>query len=203
MSNIQYSFSDDIGFGKLSDGTTFLFDTELFEQIRDVNWYRNYNDKAENRRLYITDCRGRKLHTYLIGNTPGLEVDHANTDTLDNRLCNLRICTHQQNQMNQPLQKNNTSGITGVSFYKPRNKFRARIKIQQQEIHLGYYDTFEQAVMARNIGMKCMFGQYGRYNKVPEIPSWIIDKVTEKCKRFADLSVSSYFEFAGKGYGQY
>lgn len=185
MSNIQYSFSDDIGFGKLSDGTTFLFDTELFERIRGVNWYRNYNDKAENHRLYITDCRGRKLHTYLIGKTPGLEVDHANTDTLDNRLCNLRICTHQQNQMNQPLQKNNTSGVTGVSFYKPRNKFRARIKIQQQEIHLGYYNTFEQAVMARNIGMRCMFGQYGRYNKVLKLRRPLRPAVPNKIKASA------------------
>ena len=56
--------------------------------------------------------------------------------------------------MNQPIQKNNTSGVSGVSWYAPRGKFRARIKISQREIHLGYYGTFEEAVQARNVGME-------------------------------------------------
>ena len=116
-----------------------------------------------------------------------------NLDTLDNRLCNLRIVTHQQNQINQPLQKNNTSGVSGVSFYPARNKYRARIKIGQHDLHLGYYHTFEEVVQARNVGMECMFGEYGRYNDVPPAPKWIRQYVTEKCKRFAELSVCRAF----------
>ena len=113
-----------------------------------------------------------------------MELDHINLDTLDNRRCNVRFCTHQQNQINQPLQKNNTSGVSGVSYYPPRKKYRARIKISQLDIHLGYYDTFQEAVQARNVGMECMFGEYGRYNNVPAAPIWIRSKVIEKCKRF-------------------
>lgn len=192
MSNVIYRFSDDgVGYGTLPDGTTFLFDAEQIGRIKDINWYRNFKDTDDN--LYILNRDGIQLHKYLVDCPPGYEVDHISLDTLDNRRCNLRICTHQQNQCNQPLQRNNTSGVSGVSFYPPRQKFRARIKIGQHDIHLGYYLSFEEAVQARNVGMECMFGEFGRYNDVPPAPEWIRQFVVEKCERFADLSVCKAF----------
>ncbi len=191
MPNVRYRFENGIGIGTLCDGTAFIFDECLFPRIKDTNWYRNYNQ--DGKQLYISSARGKKVHDLLIDCPKGYEVDHINLDTLDNRLCNLRIVTHQQNQINQPLQKNNTSGVSGVSFYPARNKYRARIKIGQHDLHLGYYHTFEEAVQARNVGMECMFGEYGRYNDVPPAPKWIRQYVTEKCKRFAELSVCRAF----------
>lgn len=200
MSNVKYSFSDDgkTGYGWLSDGTRFLFDAEDFEKIRDINWYRNLNN-GDTRRLYITTRSGVYLHRYIIPDVPsGYEVDHISLDTLDNRKCNLRVCTHQQNQCNQPPQVNNRSGVSGVSFYPPRGKYRARIKSSQHDIHLGYYLTYEEVVQARNVGMECMFGEYGHYNDVPEAPDWIRKQVTEKCMRFADFAVCGAFCFSGE-----
>ena len=139
------------------------------------------------------DCSGRSLHRYIMNPPAGYEVDHVDLNTLNNRKSNLRLCTHQQNQCNQPLQCNNTSGISGVSFYPPRHKYRARIKIGQQDIHLGYYCSFIEAVQARNVGMECMFGEYGRYNDAPDAPYWIRKLVNEKCERFAELSVCRAF----------
>ncbi len=198
MSNVAYRFEGDIGYGTLADGTTFLFSADKIGLIKDRNWYRNYNN-AKDKILYISDHYGKKLHDYLVKCPNGYEVDHINLDTLDNRDCNLRFVTHQQNQINQPLQKNNTSGVSGVSFYPPRRKYRARIKIGQHDIHLGYYATFEQAVQARNVGMECMFGEYGRYNDVSEASMWVRQKVIEKCKRFAELSVCKAFQLSVEG----
>ena len=192
MSNVSYRFEGDVGYGTLADGTTFLFDADKIGKIKDINWYRNYID-AEGKALYISNRDGYKLHQYLIDCPKGYEIDHISLDTLDNRACNLRVVTHQQNQINQPLQRNNTSGVSGVSYYPPRGKYRARIKIGQHDIHLGYYQTFEEAVQARNVGMECMFGEYGRYNDVPEASDWIRRIVIEKCVRFAELSVCEAF----------
>ena len=194
MSNVTYKFEGPVGFGILPDGTTFLFDSNKINQIKDMNWYRNYRETDRN--MYIQNVKGKKLHDYLVSCPKGYEVDHINLDTLDNRLCNLRIVTHQQNQINQPLQKNNKSGVSGVSYYPPRKKFRARIKVGQHDIHIGYYDSFEEAVQARNIGMSCMFGEFGRYNDVPIAPEWIKEKVIEQCKRFVNLSVNEAFSFS-------
>lgn len=194
IGNVNYTFSDDgiIGYGHISDGTIFMFDADLFSRIKDIKWYVSYKSR-KGRQIYIVDCHGRPLHQVLFSTRKGMELDHINLDTLDNRRCNVRFCTHQQNQINQPLQKNNTSGVSGVSYYPPRKKYRARIKISQLDIHLGYYDTFQEAVQARNVGMECMFGEYGRYNNVPAAPIWIRSKVIEKCKRFAELSVCRAF----------
>lgn len=197
MSNVKYSFSDDgkVAYGELPSGETFVIDADMVEKIKTVKFYRG-GKGSDRDQYYVIDCNGRALHDYLFEHRTGFEIDHINLNTMDNRRCNIRYCTHQQNQMNQPLQKNNTSGVSGVSYYPPRHKFRARIKVSQQEIHLGYYDTFEDAVKARNIGMLCMFGQYGRYNDVGIIPDWIENKVTEKCACFAGLSQNSaYFDF--------
>lgn len=194
MSNVKYSFSEDgaVGYGTLTDGTTFMFDAVLFDRIKDKNWYRQ-NKKQLGNKIYIIDNYGRMIDWFLFGKKTRMEVDHINHNTLDNRTSNLRFVTHQQNQCNQPEQCNNTSGATGVSFYPPRGKFRARIKIAQHDIHLGYYRTFEEAVMARNIGVECMFGEYGCYKETRKTPDWIRNKVVEKCSKFANLSINKNF----------
>ena len=196
MSNVKYRFSEDglVAYGELASGQIFVIDADMVEKIRTVKFY--LGSKGNGSQYYVIDCKGRTIHDYLFEHRPGYEIDHINLDTFDNRRCNIRYCTHQQNQMNQPLQKNNTSGVSGVSYYPPRRKFRARIKICQQEIHLGYFDTFEDAVKARNIGMLCMFGQYGRYNDTGKAPDWIERKVAGKCARYAELSQNSaFFDF--------
>lgn len=196
-SNVMYSFEAGIGYGTLPDGRTFIFDESCLDKIWDVKWYVSWQGR-QHPRPYLIDRYGKKMHSYLLNCPKGYEVDHISLDTLDNRLCNLRICTHQQNQCNQPLQRNNTSGVSGVSYYPPREKYRARIKIGQHDIHLGYYSTFTEAVQARNVGMECMFGEYGRYNDVPPAPPWIRSLVTEKCERFAELSVCKAFLLSRK-----
>lgn len=195
MSNVKYRFSDDgiTGYGILEDGTEFIFDAALFEKIRYQKWYACYKN-IPGKQTYIINKNGLLLHQALFGKRENMELDHINLNTLDNRSINVRFCTHQQNQMNQPLQKNNTSGVAGVRFYKARNKFIARIKVCQHDIHLGYFLTFEEAVQARNVGMECMFGEYGRYNDVSPTPLWIKQKVIQKCMRFAHLSVNENFK---------
>ena len=192
MSNVEFSYSTDgkTVYGTIPDGTRFCIDADMVEIIKDKKFYRCRQGYGSE---YLTDCHGIKLHEYLYPHKEGYEIDHINLNTFDNRRCNIRYCTHQQNQMNQPIQKNNTSGVSGVSWYAPRGKFRARIKISQREIHLGYYGTFEEAVQARNVGMGCMFGEYGRYNDVPPVPKWIKESVIKKFKRFANLSVCKAF----------
>ena len=191
MTNVTFRFNGSIGYGTLPDNTTFVFDADQIDEIKHIKWYRCYNKKYS--MAYIANKKGITIHRFLVDCPPGYEVDHINLDTMDNRRSNLRICTHQQNQCNQPLQKNNTSGVSGVSYYLPRSKYRARIKVFQQEIHLGYYSTFEEAVQARNVGMQFMFGAYSQYNEAPEAPMWIQEKVIAQCKRFSDLLICSAF----------
>lgn len=168
--------------GTLPTGEEFFLDVDDYPLISTTKWYRC--NKTSGEHPYVGDKNGVCIHRVIMGFPKEVEIDHINLNPLDNRRCNLRICTHQQNQCNQPLQKNNASGVTGLSFYQPRKKYRARIKYFQRELHLGYYSSFVEAVQARNEGMRILFGEFGRYNDVPPAPQRIRNIVQAKCSRF-------------------
>jgi len=86
---------------------------------------------------------------YVHGEFPKEFIDHINGDRTDNRLCNLRLATNAENQMNRakPCSTNN-SGFLGVNFNKQANKFAARIQIEGKRVHIGYFETPEEASAA-------------------------------------------------------
>lgn len=87
-------------------------------------------------------------------------VDHISGDKLDNSLKNLRFATPSENGMNKIIRSNNTSGVPGVSFIKTTGKWRARINLNQKEIRLGHYKSFEDAVKARKQAEIEYFGEF-------------------------------------------
>lgn len=72
-------------------------------------------------------------------------VDHINNNREDNRLENLQLVS---NRINCTKDAKSKSGMVGVSFMKNRSKYRARIKINGKEVHLGLYKTSEEASKA-------------------------------------------------------
>lgn len=60
---------------------------------------------------------------------------------------NCRWTTRTVQKINQRKYKNNTSGYRGV--YKVSNGFTAKIGVNRQLIHLGRYDTLEEALAVR------------------------------------------------------
>lgn len=78
-----------------------------------------------------------------------MEIDHINHNKADNRIENLRLVRHETNTKNAPKYKNNTSGVTGVSWYKRDKKWLAQIMVDGNYIRLGLFDNFEAAVAVR------------------------------------------------------
>ncbi len=70
-------------------------------------------------------------------------IDHKNRNPGDNRICNLRECSHSQNMMNRTKSSNNKSGFKGV--YKDKNAFRAEINVHGKRVRLGRYPTAKEA----------------------------------------------------------
>jgi hypothetical protein len=73
------------------------------------------------------------------------EIDHIDNDKANNFLLNLRACTHKQNCRNRGKYKNNTSGFRGVCYFKRDNKWIASINENGKHIHLGLFQTAEEA----------------------------------------------------------
>lgn len=86
---------------------------------------------------------------YMLGQWPSNELDHKNQDPLDNRWCNLREASRTENQYNLPRRSDNTSGVPGVRWHSFAQKWNARIHADGQEVHLGLFADFDEAVRAR------------------------------------------------------
>ena len=102
------------------------------------------------RYLQVNVCgrrlRGHQLAWFLTHGYIPKTIDHINGDGLDNRLCNLREVTQQQNCQNiRKAPSHNTTGFMGVSYFKAGKKFSAHINLNGKKKHLGYFNTPESA----------------------------------------------------------
>lgn len=68
---------------------------------------------------------------------------------------NVRWASTTAQAINKRLYKNNTSGHKGVIKYK--NRWVARIWLNGQTVHLGYFDTMQNAVIARKKAEKAHY----------------------------------------------
>lgn len=100
------------------------------------------------------------MHRVIMAVEDGMLVDHINHDTLDNRKCNLRICTYSQNYMNEGLRPDNTSGVRGVSYDSKRNKWIAQIQAKGKGHLQKKFDRFDEAVAERKRMEEEIFGEF-------------------------------------------
>ena len=100
------------------------------------------------------------MHREIMKPPPGMVVDHINGNSLDNRRCNLRICTPQQNEHNKPPR--GRSPYKGV--YPHRDKWQAVIKHQGTTHHLGTFTDPIKAARARDRKAKQLQGPYAYLN---------------------------------------
>ena len=84
---------------------------------------------------------------YMTGHWPPGDIDHIDTDSLNNRWENLRSVTEHENLQNQRrAHRNNKVGVLGVS------KFSwgcvSRIRVNGRDVRLGTFATVEEAHQA-------------------------------------------------------
>lgn len=138
-----------------------IIDLEDFEKVSSIpnKWYiakGKYDSIYVYYQTYINEKRTSiKLHQFLMGTfgkgkTGNIVVDHKDGDQLNNRRNNLQITTQLVNVHKAKVMKTNKLGVKHIRFRKDRNKYQVQFERQRKNIHVGYFDTLDEAIEARD-----------------------------------------------------
>lgn len=133
-----------------ADSAAVLAASSWYASLCDGKWYARH----------WAGGRAESMHTFLMGVA---QVDHVNGDGLDNRRANLRPATSSQNSANRMRGSNNVSGFKGVGIYR-NGRWRACIGRERRQIHLGYFDTAQEAARAYDVAARDLYGEFGAFN---------------------------------------
>lgn len=148
-------------------------ETGLFTWLRPVRKGISAGDEA-GRTTGLGYCliglHGQKLlghrlaWLYMTGALPDQSIDHVDGDRANNRWSNLRVADRHGQARNQGLRRNNKTGKKGV--YVSRARFKVVIRAGSKPIHLGVYETADEAAHAYNKAAIKMHGKFARLNPV-------------------------------------
>ena len=124
------------------------------------NGYRNITVAGQ--RLY----EHRVAWFYMTGDWPADMIDHKDLNRANNAWSNLREATNQNNMRNGSLRKDNKSGFKGVTWRPDQQRWRATIKFNGKQNHVGNFKTKEEAAAAYDAAALTYFGEFSNINNV-------------------------------------
>jgi len=163
--NTYYEHLDGYMTCRVRDGHEFIIDKTDYKKVVKYTWHitpRGYVVAMIDNKLY-------KLHRFILNIfDKTITVDHINHNGCDNRKCNLRFCTQQQNNWNAQKHKEASSKYKGVSWHMSVHKWQAYINYNHKRICLGCFDSEEEAALEYNKKAKELFGEFAYINQIKE-----------------------------------
>lgn len=138
--------------------------------LAQLNWYAKTKKERSAKPYIVTNAKNVSsalLHRVVLSRIlnrnldPYELADHINGNSLDNRRCNLRLATTSQNNANRGKHRNNRSGFKGV--FRNGKKWRAVISTNGKAVHIGTFDTPEEAHEAYKIRAIQLFGEFANF----------------------------------------
>ena len=152
---------------QLTQGFETEVDTADYKWLSKYKWYAAKNTSGY---YAVTTIKksGKPLSMHrLIMNTPdGMDTDHQDHDTLNNKRDNLRVCTRSQNQQNCKGNRISLSRYKGVTWVKVLRKWKAQIYREGKNYNLGLFAKEKTAAKRYNRAAKKYFGSFAYLNEV-------------------------------------
>lgn len=124
-----------------------LFDETHEDLVKSHKWHLQPN--AQHTVFYATSNKGALMHRLITEAPKGADVDHINHNGLDNRLENLRVCTHKENMQNQAFRRTNTTGYSNIYYDNDGNRAKRWFFKFGRKKSKRYY-SIEEAIQARD-----------------------------------------------------
>ncbi len=142
-----------------------IVDAVDYRRLSKYRWYAS----PHGRNVYAM-CRrkGRTvyMHRMIMRPHKGYFVDHIDGNGLNNRRCNLRVCTRRQNQANCGP-RGGSSRFVGV--YRHRDKWEAKIMCRGQWYRGGVFDDEIEAARTRDRLARKLNGKHAWLNLPKEL----------------------------------
>jgi hypothetical protein len=100
---------------------------------------------------------------HVTGEMPSGLIDHKNTDRCDDRWENLRPATGSENARNCRPKSKKSGHLKGAFCNKASGRWFSSIKADCGTVHLGTFDTKEDAHAAYAAAAKKFHGEFARY----------------------------------------
>ena len=121
-------------------------DDEDWEKVSKFKWVVNSPKKANGKHYVQYDFYENNIHHALLLHRlimncdyrDNLYVDHINGNTLDNRKCNLRVCSIAENTRNQQKHRDSINPYKGIKYSVRDKLWVARIQYNKKRIYVGY-----------------------------------------------------------------
>jgi hypothetical protein len=146
----------------LTQGFSAIVDDDKFEFLSQWKWYARKGTHTWYAGRCVRVSKTKKviyMHRVILNN-PLNEIDHIDSNGLNNQLHNLRVTTKAQNQFNRGLSMTNKSGFRGVYFNKRAKKWFARIEVNKKCHWLGSFPTAEEAGKAYDDAARRLHGDF-------------------------------------------
>jgi hypothetical protein len=146
-----------------------IVDARDYKKLSKYRWYASPHGST----IYAS-CRknGRAvyMHRMIMKPRKGYIVDHIDGNGLNNRRCNLRVCTHQQNQANRGP-RGGSSRFVGV--YRHGDKWQAEVRYRGEYFYAGLFDDEVEAAKARDRKAYELNGEHAYINRPEDLRRWL------------------------------
>jgi hypothetical protein len=153
---------DGICYIPLTQNEFAMVDAEDYPELSKYKWSvkRSGGTKYAYRRVKGKDI---VMHRVIMNPPEGMVVDHIDGNGLNNRRCNLRICTREQNRYNS-RPRHNQSGLRGVRFAAERGKYIVVVGHKGGKVYGGEFDDPVEAALARDRLASKLHGEFAWLN---------------------------------------
>ena len=158
----------------LTRGYVAIVDADDYEKVAAFSWQAKIDRSKHDGSIIRVYAHGRvgqyangkpmmaKMHRVILGLTDSrIDCDHKNHDGLDNRRENLRVCTRSQNNHNRRPKRWKFKGVSPTYGGK---RWRATIRANGKQMHLGAFRTIEEAAAAYDKAALRYFGEFAQTN---------------------------------------
>jgi hypothetical protein len=144
-------------------GGVALIDDSDAEMVLPIKWFCLQSRKNFYACQQAYAGNYRRMHRLIMQAPVGMLVDHINRNTLDNRRCNLRLCTHSENTAHS-LVKIAASGYRGVRWVASEQRYIVRLKKDGRHYWGGSFVDVVEAARAHDVLARRLHGAFAILN---------------------------------------